>query len=93
MTHRNLKTILALALLTGAAFAPVAQAADLNRNTGVGLEIAAQGNAALRAIRAAIHVVMPALPKASARATKVSAPVQSGPNGAVLTTGAVRCAE
>ena len=93
MSHRNLKTVLALALITGAAFAPAAQAADINRNTGVGYEIAAQGNVALRAIQAAIRVVMPTLPKPAAHATRVSAPVESGGNGAALTTAAVRCAE
>lgn len=82
-------SILALAL----ALAPAAQAADApSRNTGVGKEIAAQGNQALAAIKAelkaALGVAKPALP-AKGRVVKMSQP-----GGAVVALGsAVRCAE
>lgn len=89
--HTVLKaSALALAL----AFAPSAYAADApSRNTGVGKEIAAQGNRALAAIKAELKASLggmarPALP-AKARVVKMSQP-----GGAILATGsAVRCAE
>jgi hypothetical protein len=91
MNHRA-KSFLALALMTGSLMlAPAAQAAEINRNTGVGLQIAAQGNAALRYIESALHLAQPKLPKP--HATKVSVPAPAAPGGAILSTAGVNCAE
>lgn len=82
-------TALALAL----AFSPIASAQDAPpRDTGVGKEIAAQGNQAIREIRAdlmaKVRALKPRLPKA-ARVVKMSLPA-----GSTLAVGAtVRCAE
>ena len=96
MTHRNAKTSLALALLAAAlALSPAAQAGEsINRDTGVGLQIAAQGNAALRYIReqfaASLHLAKPILPKP--RNLKVSAPAAGSGNAGSI-SASVRCAE
>lgn len=91
--NQRAKSLMALTLLTGSlALAPAAQAAEINRNTGVGLEIAAQGNAALRYLQSALHIAQPRLPK-KPRAVKMSATVPAAPGGATLSTASVRCAE
>ena len=85
MSKRTTKSFLALALLAGSmTLTPVAQAADqVNRDTGVGAIIAAQGNAALRYLKATLTMSLPQLPKAHAK--KVSAPA---PKPATETAGA-----
>lgn len=91
MNQANAKSFAALALFAGLALAPAAQAAEINRNTGAGLEIAAQGNSALRYLRGALHIAQPKLPKA--RAMKVSAPAPAISGGMLSATAGVRCAE
>lgn len=91
MRQTNAKSVLAWALLSALALAPAAQAAEINRNTGVGVEIAAQGNAALRYIRTALRIALPKLP--NARPVKVSAPARVPLGGAVAASAGLRCAE
>lgn len=98
MSHRNTKSFLALTLVMGSlALSPAAMAGEtVNRNTGVGEQIAAQGNAALLYIReqfaASLHLAKPNLAKA--RVVKVSAPAPaSGSGGASSPSSSVRCAE
>lgn len=96
MKHVTLKSTLvaatvALSLL--AAPAAHAEAAQPSRDTGVGLMIAAQGNAALRLIRselkAAVRAAKPVLP---ARPKRVSASVSTpAAGGSIAATAA--CAE
>ena len=87
--HQALK---AAALLLALALAPAAQAESnaVSRDTGVGEQIAAQGNQALQAIRAefkaAARALMPKLPP-KARVVKISQPA-----GATVADGVgVRC--
>ena len=101
MTNATLKTTLAAAAISLSFLAaPAAHAGSPNtapnvsRNTGVGHNIAEQGNAALRAIRAevkaALKFVKPMLP----RATKVSLPSTPAAAGAGASFAATaRCAE
>jgi len=93
MTNSTLKsTLVAAAIALSFCAAPVAasEPAKVSRDTGVGQLIAAQGNAALRLIRAevkaAVRFMQPALP---ARPAKVSAPA----GASVPMTTAARCAE
>ena len=88
-THQSLR---AAALLLALALAPAAQAESsaVSRHTGVGQQIAAQGNQALQLIRAevkaAVRAWQPKLP-AAARVVKISQPA-----GATLAAGTgVRC--
>jgi hypothetical protein len=95
MSYRTFKSFLGTAALLGSlVLAPAAQAVD--RNTGVGLEIAAQGNQALQTIRAeqkaaVLHLLKPALPKA--HVTKVSAPAAHAAGAMFIPPTTVRCAE
>jgi hypothetical protein len=57
MTYRKSRSLTIVALLLALA-APVAQAESLVRDTGVGRDIAEQGNVALRIIRAQIKVAL-----------------------------------
>lgn len=103
MSKRTSKSLLAnvlgLALLAGSmTLAPAAQAADqVNRNTGVGAIIAAQGNAALRYLKTTLTMALPQLPKAQAR--KVSAPARkaaqetAGAGSLDSSTAGILCAE
>lgn len=93
--NRNLKSLVALFLLTGVMAAPAAGAAEaVNRNTGVGQQIAAQGNAALVYIRTTLRLVAPKLPKqARPRAMKMFAPSVLPSGGGTLDTAGLRCAE
>ncbi len=103
MTNKTLKASIfaattALALLAPTAQGQIARPAGLVPAT-VGQVIAAQGNAAVRAIRAevlsAVKVVKPELPQLAVRARvrKVSAPVQqpASTGGSISATAA--CAE
>jgi hypothetical protein len=98
----NARPVLQAAALTLAVvLAPAANAAEtatrngvtLSRDTGVGLQIAAQGNEALRQIRAELKaaaraLMQPKLPGA-ARVVKMSQPA-----GAAIVAGpSVRCAK
>ena len=87
--------IKAAALALAVMLAPAAQAAGgheaPSRDTGVGKEIAAQGNRALQTIRAelkaAVKAMQPTLPKAAPRVVKMSLPA-----GSTLASGsAVAC--
>ena len=97
MNKSTLKSTLvatAIALSFVAAPAAQAQAAKAPRDTGVGLTIAAQGNAALKLIRdelkAAVKQLQPSLPAPRpAGKFKVSAPAAGG--GSIAATAA--CAE
>ena len=89
--NNSAKSLLALALFTGMALAPAAQAADINRDTGVGLLIAAQGNVALRAIRATLHLAQPDLKKVRVQKVSLPAPINSG--GTLTAEAGLRCAE
>jgi hypothetical protein len=101
MSFFNVRPVLKAAALTLAvALAPVANAAGpaatghgvtLSRDTGVGLQIAAQGNEALRQIKAELRAaaLKLVLPKAPARVVKTSQPA-----GATFVAGpSVRCAK
>jgi hypothetical protein len=97
MNKSALKTTLAAAaiVLSVAAAPAQAESPKISRDTGVGHAIAAQGNAALRMIRAelkaAVKFVKPAPP---ARPSKVSLPAASAPAGAGASIAATaRCAE
>lgn len=95
MTNLKLKsTLAAVAMVCAFAAAPAqAGAPNVSRNSGVGKEIAAQGNAALTLIRAELKAAMmkakPVLP-APARPRPVSATVP-GAAGSLASTA--RCAE
>jgi hypothetical protein len=73
MSHQILK---ATALVLAFALAPAAHAETPSRDTGVGKELAAQGNQALRTIRAemiaALRAMKPAVPRG--RVVRVSTP-------------------
>jgi hypothetical protein len=91
MTYPNLKSTLfaatvALTLLVPAAHAQAAKATAPTVAPTVGTVIAAQGNAALRAIRAEMKAAIKLVkPQAPARATKVSVPgASSAPATAAL---------
>ena len=99
MTNTTLKVSLvaatvALSLLAPAAQSQAAKPVDLVQAT-VGQVIAAQGNAALRAIRAemlaAVKIVKPQMP-ARARVKKVSAPAPTPAAGGTISATAA-CAE
>lgn len=97
MTFRKLSRSLSAALLIALA-APVAQAETLSRDTGVGRDIAEQGNIALRVIRAqarvALQLFAPSLH--GVRVRKDSAPAVTVADGAGATfspTTTVRAAE
>lgn len=96
MTKSTMKlSLVAAAISLSTLAAPVAQAGQfpVSRDTGVGALIAAQGNAALRLIRAELKAQLmaqkPALP-APAHATKVGG-VPAG--GAGPASANVRCAK
>jgi hypothetical protein len=94
MSHGTFKSFVSAAFLLGTmALAPAANAQD--RNTGVGHEIAAQGNQAIQLIRAefkaAAKLLKPSLKKV--RVTKVSAPSFKGDGATFVATTTVRCAE
>ncbi len=89
-------TLLAATVALSCLAAPAASAAEAPkapRDTGVGQMIAAQGNAALRVIRAellpAVRSSKPALP---ARATRVAAPAVAPAAGGSIAANAA-CAE
>lgn len=96
MTKSTLKNALvATAIVLSFMAVPVAQAEATkapSRDTGVGLAIAAQGNAALKLIRdelkAAVKRMQPALPAPRPSKLQVSAPA---PGGSLAATAA--CAE
>lgn len=100
MTKSTLKnTLVATAIALSFLAAPAAQAEAAkapSRNTGVGLAIAAQGNAALKMIRdevkAAVKLVQPALPAPRPSRLKVSAPAPVPAAGGSLAATAA-CAE
>lgn len=77
---RSNHTLKAVALVLAFAVAPAAHAETPSRDTGVGKEIAAQGNQALQRIRAEMAAALraalkPALPAAKpARAVRVATP-------------------
>jgi hypothetical protein len=103
MAHRTFKSVLAAAAVLGSlAVAPSAHALD--RNTGVGHEIAAQGNQAILLIRAefkaaAQKLFQPALPKPRARKTALqTGPADAAPSGSAtgqtfVESTPARCAE
>jgi hypothetical protein len=80
MLKLNRPAVTAAALVLTVLLAPAAQAQAPSRDTGVGKDIAAQGNRALQMIRAelkaAVTAVRPALP-APARVVKMSLPAGS----------------
>lgn len=86
MTKSTLKnTLVATAIALSFIAAPAAQAQAgkaPSRDTGVGMSIAAQGNAALKLIRdelkAAVKLMQPALPAPRPSRLTVSAPVAGG---------------
>ena len=96
MSKLKMKSTLVAAAVALSCLVPassVAQAPEASRDMGVGMAIAAQGNAALRVIRAemlaAIRSSKPALP---ARPRKVSVPaVAPAGGGSIAATAA--CAE
>jgi len=91
MLKRTRPALQAATLVLSIALAPAALAQDApSRDTGVGKEIAAQGNRALELIkaeaRAAVKALLPQLP-AAPRVVKMSQPA-----GATVAAGAtVRC--
>lgn len=100
MTKSTVKNTLvagAIALSLIAAPAAQAQAGKApSRDTGVGLTIAAQGNAALKLIRdelkAAVKSMQPALPAPRPSKLKVAAPAPAPATGGSLAASAA-CAE
>lgn len=100
MTKSTLKnTLVATAIALSFIAAPAAQAEAAHapsRNTGVGLAIADQGNAALKLIRdelkAAVKRARPALPAPRPSARTVSAPAPVPAAGGSLAANAA-CAE
>ena len=92
-THQILK---AATLALAFALAPVAHAQTdmLSRDTGVGKQIAAQGNLALQQIKADIKAAARALKPRLPAAPRTRVVKMSQPAGATLASGAaVRCAE
>jgi hypothetical protein len=94
MFQRTFQSLVIVATLMGST--GVASAAGLpNRDTGVGHDIAMQGNLAIQLIqaefKAAMHLLKPMLPKG--HITKVSTPASNGDGATFVAATSVRCAE
>jgi len=92
-SHQALKAA-ALALTLALAPTAHAQTGAPSRDTGVGKEIAAQGNLALQQIRADIKAAVRALKPKLPAAPRPRVVKMSQPAGSIVASGAaVRCAE